>query len=182
MNAVSQSTGNIDATRKRENVLGHLFLLTLLVVSGLTASVVGYRLKMNDYRTDRFLRQKYQEVSAPGTQPSLDNFASADFASGKESKTKTFLNAYTFNQLVRAYGLVEVLDKLPPEARTRAASSLKEVDALDTAGLIDEVSKILSDPNDAEAHKNAGRAARRYNTRMSRGVNWMIYKYLTPGE
>jgi hypothetical protein len=161
-----------------------LFLLFLLVVSGVTASVVGYKVKQADKDRRDSLTAAYQ--STGGTPAILSDPALTAGRDELPSETRTFVTAYELNERVRAYGLFRtfehtipsrvpaIIDALKAIGATEAMNCARETWGLMTGGQAPAEDTPLGISTNAEAIRVAGR----YDRYIIRDTESHLYAFV----
>jgi hypothetical protein len=156
---------------RRETIIGSLLLLGLLLVAGITASVVGFRIKSADMEKKSELQRTYLAAGGIPEQPLLKKAADGPLPSNAAT---TFVLAYELNQHIRGFGLATLLKGLPKSAWPQIVSALRTIDAPDAAFLIEDALAAAESQSPDAATK-----ARRYSSKVARYVESKIFRFAT---
>ncbi len=163
----------------KQNWSAVVFLLALLLAAGITATVVGYRVKKADWDRKRQLLTTYQllggsfETSVSPSQTILGGELTAE--------QRIFASVYEVNQRVRDYGLLAVINSSARENVELAASSMAQIGATEASRTIEDTLKALNEAARGAEHaenKEALRRARQYGRPMTRDTEAKLFKYL----
>jgi hypothetical protein len=165
----------------REQRASILFMIFLLVVSGLTATIVGYRVKSADLDRKAQLLKQYEQLGGSASQVlSLGSSINLETLSPKQ---QTFALAYEVNSRARAFGLYRVIENTPTDRMQKMVSSLYEISATEAARSSDDALRAYQEPIGSQAeHKNmnpkAARFARQYDRYLARDAEVKLFTYL----
>jgi hypothetical protein len=157
-----------------------LFMLFLLLISGITATVVGYRVKSADIDRKEQLLQAYTQLggsferaNSPNT--SIDNEHLSD-------EQRTFVLAYETNSRARMHGLYSVLDATPPARMEHIIKSLFTIGALEAAHSTEDAWRAYGEPTGSgikNVNSKAARFARQYDRHLARDTEVKLFVYLS---
>jgi hypothetical protein len=178
-----------------------IFMLFLLIVSGLTATVVGYRVKTADTERKAQLLETYQRFGGSFSD-SLHLGRTKIKNSNHNDAQKTFILAYETNSRARAYGLARVIETTDPNlARliidslfriraTEGAKSFRDAwdaninDPITTQSTLDAAANQLGSAGDNSLvqrpirNPRARRFARQYDRHIARDTEVKLYLFL----
>lgn len=163
----------------RESRIGFLFLIVLLLLAGVSASVVGYKVKTADIERKQSLQETYLAVGGVTDKPLI---AGIPEGNAPLSDQQVLILVYEMNQHIRGFGLAKLLTSVPKErwksvedAYDRAGASEATVilrDALDSFYSSKEVS-----PADVNLPAEVNKKARLYSSRVARYVEANLFKF-----
>jgi hypothetical protein len=160
-----------------------LFMASLLVISGATASVVGYKVKRADVDRKAQLLSAYEQNG--GTFEGLMTRTATRVSVNDSSPRGIFLATYEVNERSRKIGLYGTLETLPPYVVERALAGLKQIDSKDsyyalkdTWDALLETRTTAADAQPAAAiNPKAARLAKRYDRHHARDVEVRLFKF-----
>lgn len=175
-NTISSSRAPI-----REQRASVLFMVFLLVISGLTATIVGYRVKSADIDRKAQLLKTYESLGGSFTQALT--LGSSIPLEELNPDQQSFALAYEVNSRSRAYGLYRVIESTPPELMEKAIASLFAINATEAARSTDDAWRAYQQPVSAETtiknmNPKAARFARQYDRFIARDTEVKIFTYL----
>jgi hypothetical protein len=158
-----------------------LFMLFLLVVSGLTATIVGYRVKSADLDRKAQLLKTYERLGGSFTQAL--SLGSSVFLETLTPEQQTFALAYEVNSRARAHGLYRVLETTPSALMQKTIDSLYSIDATESAHSTEDAWRAYQEPVSAEPsvknmNPKAARFARQYDRYLARDTEVKLFTYL----
>lgn len=109
-----------------------IFMLFLLVVSGITATVVGYRVKSADMLRKNELLDTYQALGGTFAD-SLKLDTSLSFSDRFNDKQKVFITVFETNVRTRLHGFPNVLETIDRRLAPLAIRNLFEINATEAA-------------------------------------------------
>jgi hypothetical protein len=175
---------NSDSSPLRDNLTAMIFMAFLLLMSAVTASVAGYRIKMADKDRKAQLYAAYEGMG--GSRERLVNIAQSLIASATSPAQTTFLAAYEINERSRAFGLYRTLEFSKPENVTKMIAALEEIGATDHAHIVkdawtarqeDPATANLTHPDDGPVNAKSARIAKQYTRRSARDVETKLFKF-----
>lgn len=161
-----------------------IFMAFLLIVSGVTASVVGFRVKQAD------LDRKAQELQAytqlGGSFEKANTLGFSLYQEGASAQRNSFALAYEVNWRARTFGLYRVLETTPPTIMEATIKSLYAIDATEAAHSTEDAWRAFQQPlpgtEDGSRLKNmnpkAARYARQYDRYLARDTEVKLFTYL----
>jgi hypothetical protein len=177
-----ESTSTSSATRYsplKDNWSAVVFMLCLLLAAGITATIVGYRVKKADWDRKGQLLATYKALG--GSFETLMDPSKTILTPQLSNEQRTFVVAYEINQRAREYGVFTVIDNSSRENLALAVSSLAGIGAFEASRTLDDTIKALDGaPHAADrtANVEAQRYARQYGRPMSRETEAKLFKYL----
>jgi hypothetical protein len=165
----------------REQRASVLFMVFLLVVSGLTATVVGYRVKSADIDRKAQLLKTYERLGGSSSQ--VLSLGSSIPLESLTPEQQTFALAYEVNSRARAHGLYRVLETTPPNVMQKSIESLYSVQANESAHSTDDAWRAYQERVSAEStvknmNPKAARFARQYDRYLARDTEVKLFTYL----
>jgi hypothetical protein len=109
-----------------------IFMLFLLIISALTATIVGYRVKTADTERKAQLLEAYQRIGGSFSD-SLHLGSTKINTLHHNDAQKTFILAYETNSRARAYGLARVIESTDPTLARLIIDSLFRINASEGA-------------------------------------------------
>lgn len=168
----------------RENWAAVVFMIVLLLASGVTASVAGYRIKLADKDRKAQLFQAYEALG--GTRERLINIEQSMLSSPMSPIKTTFLAVYETNERARSFGLYRTLEFAKANNVTTVVSSLSQIGSTDPARIIEETWKAmqenpataqLSHPDQGPMNPKAARISKKYSRHAARDVETKLFKF-----
>lgn len=168
----------------RDNWIAVIFMLGLLVVAGVTASVAGYRIKLADKDRKAQLLQVYEKLG--GSRDILLIPEKSINQAQPDSDTYTFIAAYEINERSRAYGLYRTMEGVAPASVPGTIKALDTIGAKDPARVLENSWKAFEEqpthsaiPSNTAplANPKAARLAKKYDRYMARDVETNLFKY-----
>lgn len=174
----------------RENWVGVVFMVCLLLVAGITATVVGYRVKRADWDRKAQLLAAYEALG--GNFETLMTPSQTIISPQLSHEQQVFVTTYEVNQRAREYGVFTVIDNTPREKIDFVIKSLAEIGASEASRTIDDTIKALdraqqdsalqaapaaATPSGRERNSAAQRYARQYRRPMSRETEAKLFQY-----
>ena len=187
MNNSAPPHTHTSASPLRDNWIGIVVLVTLLVVSGLTASITGYRIKVADRERKNELRNTY--TSLGGSREGLLTLPRTLAPSFDTSPRNIFIASYEINERGRSIGLYTTLETAPPGFIQLAIQSLRVIDAKDASLVVENALKAYeehkaslasssSDSATPAVDPKTSRLARRYDRYVAREVETKLFAFL----
>ncbi len=170
----------------RENWAAVVFMLALLLIAGVTASVAGYRIKLADKDRKDQLMKTYQALG--GTNDILITPERTANTAQIGTARYTFLAAYEINVRARAYGLYRCLEAFKPSDVAPTIQALDTIGATDPARVVENSWRAFEEnpthsatpsPVGPLANPMAARLAKKYDRYMARDVETKLFKYLS---
>jgi hypothetical protein len=159
-----------------------LFMLFLLVISAITATVVGFRVKSADMTRKAQLLETYSAFG--GDFQKLTRLGTSLFSDQNSAERNTFILAYEINERARAYGLYRVLETTPPNLMERSIQSLFTIGATESAHSTEDAWRALQEPAPSGAaapvknvNPTAARFARQYDRYLARDTEVKLFTY-----
>jgi len=168
----------------KENWSAIVFMIVLLLASGITASVAGYRIKVADKERKAQLFHAYEALG--GTRERLINIEQSMLTTPTSPEKMTFLAIYETNERARSFGLYRTLEFAKPPNVAAIIASLDQVGSSDPARIIDETWKAmlenpatsqLSHPDQGPMNPKAARISKKYSRYAARDVETKLFKY-----
>lgn len=172
------------ASPLRDNVWAMVFMAILLLMSAITASVAGYRIKMADKDRKAQLYEAYERLG--GTRERLVNIEQSMIASATTPVRGTFIAVYEINERTRAFGLYRVLEFSKADTISKIIAGLDEIGATDHAQIVkdawaarqeDPTTANLQHPDQGPMNPKAARIAKQYTRRSARDVEAKLFKF-----
>lgn len=179
------------ASANWESRLGFFFGVALLLMAGVSATVVGYKVKQAQKERKAGLKSAFHALVGEADQ--LTNSSRVLPLIKDETKERRyFVSVYQLNEWVRTAGLARSLEELQPEMVADAISGLKAIEATEVLhatseswALMHNQEYSMSNPPEpshaAPTHPNnpsARRVAKRYDRSFIRETEAKLYKYL----
>lgn len=170
----------------RENWTAIVFMIVLLLASGITASVAGYRIKLADKDRKAQLYQAYEALG--GTRERLGNIEQSMLTTQFSPAKTTFLAVYETNERSRSFGLYRVLEFAKDPNVTTIIASLDQIGSTDPARIVEESWKAmrenpataqLSHPDQGPMNPKAARISKKYSRHAARDVETKLFKFFT---
>jgi hypothetical protein len=165
----------------REQRAAILFMIFLLVVSGLTATIVGYRVKSADIERKAELLAVYESLG--GTFEKANTPGTTLVSGSSNPDQTTFILAYEVNSRARTHGLYRVLETTPAAIMEQAIKGLYAISASESAHTTEDAWRALQEPvGPPGAVKNmnpkAARFARQYDRYLARDTEVKLFTFL----
>ncbi len=160
-------------------------MVFLLVVSGVTASVVGYRVKSADLDRKAQLLSIYESYG--GSFEKAHSLGSTLIAPTRSATENTFIAAYEVNCRARANGLYRVLETTPPEMMQQIVQSLFAIDATEAARSTEDALRAYQQPLPVDGETagvkpnsspKAIRFAKQYDRYLARDTEVKLFRYV----
>ena len=161
-----------------------IFMGFLLVISAVTASVVGFRVKQADL--DRKAQELQMYTQLGGSFEKANTLGFSLYQDGAPSERNNFTLAYEVNWRARTFGLYRVLETTPPMIMEAVIKSLYAIDATEAAHSTEDAWRAFEQPMpgtvDGSRQKNmnpkAARYARQYDRYLARDTEVKLFTYL----
>ena len=158
-----------------------VFMLFLLIVSGLTATIVGYRVKSADLQRKSELLQTYEKLG--GSFEAANTLGSSITSKTLAAEQTTFAVVYEINSRARTYGLYRVLETTPQATLELAIKALFTIGSGESAHTTEDALSAFREPVGPSAEiKNmnpkAARYARQYDRFLARDTEVKLFAYL----
>lgn len=158
-----------------------LFMLFLLLVSGATATIVGYRVKSADVDRKAQLLRLYESFG--GTFEGAHSLGTTVSSNEMRPEQRNFVLTYEVNSRAQSYGLYRVLETTPPSVLEDTIQSLFSIGALESAHTTEDAWKAFHEPVGAATEvKNmnpkAARFARQYDRYLVRDTEVKLFTYV----
>jgi hypothetical protein len=169
----------------REQRAAVLFMLFLLIISGVTATVVGYRVKSADLDRKAQLLKLYESFG--GSFEKAHALGQTIRSTTHTSEQTIFISAYETNCRARGHGLYRVLETTPPEAMPEIIQSLFAIEATEAARSTDDAWRAYQQPLSANgvaagirpnANPKAIRFAKQYDRYLARDTEVKLFRYV----
>ena len=168
----------------RENWGAVIFMIILLLASGITASVAGYRIKAADKDRKAQLYQAYEGLG--GNRERLVNIEQTLLATPMNPEKTTFLAVYEINERARAFGLYRALEFAKGPNVTTTIAALDTIGSTDPARILEAswnalqenpATAHLSHPDQGPVNPKAARISKQYSRYAARDVETKLFKY-----
>lgn len=168
----------------RENWTAIVFMIFLLLASGITASVAGYRIKLADKDRKAQLFQAYEALG--GSRERLSNIEQSMLTTQFSPAKTTFLAVYETNERSRSFGLYRVLEFAKDPNVATVIASLDQIGSTDPARIVEESWKAmrenpatahLSHPDQGPMNPKAARISKKYSRHAARDVETKLFKF-----
>lgn len=168
----------------RENCVAVVFMIGLLLASGVTASVAGYKIKLADKDRKAQLYQAYEALG--GTRERLINIEQSMISSPLSPIKTTFLAVYETNERARSFGLYRTLEFAKTNNVSTVVSSLSQIGSTDPARIIEETWKAIQEspttaqlahPDQGPMNPKAARISKKYSRHAARDVETKLFKF-----
>jgi hypothetical protein len=158
-----------------------LFMMFLLIISGLTASIVGYRVKSADIDRKTQLLAAYKGLG--GSFERANSLGTTLFSESLTAEQSVFIVAYEINSRARMHGLYRVLETTPTPVMQVAIKSLYTIDAKEAARSTEDAWTAFQEPVSSTAdiknmNPKAARFARQYDRYLARDAEVKLFRYL----
>ena len=175
----------------REQRASILFMLFLLIVSGVTASVVGFRVKSADLDRKSQLMATYEKFG--GSRIKAHELGATLAKETNTPEQNTFIAAYEVNSRARAYGLYRFLESTEAADMDRTVQSLFQIGATEAAHSTEDAWRAFQVPvktgeaggdmtgknyNKNSMNPKAARFARQYDRYIARDTEVKLFAYL----
>jgi len=169
----------------RENWTAVVFMIALLLASGLTASIVGYRIKQADRDRKAQLFRAYEAIG--GDRERLVNLEQTLLGTPLSHERETFLAVYEVNERSRAFGLYRWMEFSKPETIEKAVAALDEINAHDPARVVEASLTAIREgppaptathPDQTPVNPKAARISKKYDRYVARDVETKLFIYL----
>jgi hypothetical protein len=158
-------------------------MMSLLIVSGATASVVGYKVKTADRDRKAQLLAAYERNG--GSFEGLMTRTATRVPENDTSTRSVFLATYEINERARKMGLYSTLEPLPPYVVERALTGLEQIDSKDSYFALKETWEALLEDRKASTatessnavNPKAARLSKRYDRHHARDVEVKLFKF-----
>lgn len=164
-----------------------IFMLFLLIVSAITATVVGFRVKSADIDRKAQLLKTYSAFG--GDYAKLKTLGTSLYSEQRNAEQNTFILTYEVNERARTYGLYQVLETTPPALMDKTIKGLFTIGATESAHSTEDAWVALQEPpppGSAATKKNmnptAARFARQYDRYLARDTEVKLFTYLRDHE
>jgi hypothetical protein len=160
-------------------------MLFLLIVSGVTASVVGYRVKSADLDRKAQLLKAYESFG--GSFVLAQQLGNSRVSDNLTTEQNTFIAAYEVNLRARGQGLYRVLETTPPEMMPKIIESLYTIEATEAARSTEDAWRAYQNPPSTESaaagikpnsNPKAIRFAKQYDRFLARDTEVKLFRYL----
>lgn len=177
-NAVHDSASPESKSPLRENWLGSLFMVLLLIVSGATATVVGYKIKSADRQRKADLLAAYESLG--GSFAKSLTLTETVFSPSLNEQQQLFVATYELNERARKIGLYQVLETMQPQEVEAAIKGLLLMDSKEGGLSLRDAWMAYQESGSAGKAMNptAARFAKQYDRYIARDTETKLYKYL----
>jgi hypothetical protein len=186
MNTTSDHSSQLRrAAPIREQRAAVLFMLFLLIVSGVTASVVGYRVKSADLDRKAQLLGAYESFG--GSFAMAQELGTTRVSERLTPRQNIFVAAYEVNSRARSQGLYRVLETTSPEIMQKMIESLYAIEATEAARSTEDAWRAYQTPASTESatagikpnsNPKAIRFAKQYDRYLARDTELKLFRYL----
>lgn len=161
-----------------------LFMLFLLIVSAITASVVGFRVKSADIDRKAQMLAAYTHLG--GSYEKLNTLGTSLYSQQMPPEKAHFVLSYEVNSRARMYGLYRVLETTPAPIMELTIKSLYAINATESAHTTEDAWRAFSEePPPAPGHHveeqnvnpKAARFARQYDRYLARDTEVKLFTY-----
>jgi hypothetical protein len=161
-----------------------IFMAFLLIVSAVTASIVGFRVKQADL--DRKAQELETYTRLGGSFERANTLGFSLYQEGAPTQRNTFALAYEVNWRARTHGLYRVLETTPAPIMEETIKSLFAINATEAAHSTADAWRAFQRPmpgtEDGSRRKNvnpeAARYARQYDRYLARDTEVKLFTYL----
>lgn len=183
--STSDETPQRNSSPLRDNWKAMGFMTLLLLASGVTASVFGYRVKMATLDRRAQLYHAYESLG--GTRQMLIDPRTTLTATHRNAAANTFLSAYETNERGRSLGLYIEMQASTPATTTGAIAALKEIGAIDASLVVENSWSAFQEmpstfnpesPTAVPVNAKAARLSKKYDRYVARDVDAKIYRFL----
>jgi hypothetical protein len=170
----------------RENWSAIVFMIVLLLASGITASVAGYRIKLADKDRKAQLFHAYEALG--GSRERLINIEQSMLSSPTSPLKTTFLAVYETNERARSFGLYRTLEFAKSQNVPTIIAGLNQIGSTDPGRILEETWKAmqenpataqLSHPDQGPMNAKAARISKKYSRHAARDVETKLFKFYT---
>lgn len=186
MNDTTNLTTLLPQTRSRKPIveqrLSIVFMLFLLIVSGFTATVVGYRVKSADFNRKAELLKHYQTLG--GSYQLAHQLGASVFKLDDPPENRRFVSIYQLNCRARAVGLYQVLETTNSEELNEALAGLYAIGATEGARSFEDAwrefktTKREQSPVKEGVNPKALRFAKQYDRYLVRDTEVKLFRSL----
>lgn len=177
-------TNHAQPTTLAEQKASVIFMAFLLIVSAVTASVVGFRVKQADLTRKATELEVYTRLG--GSFEKANTLGFSLFQEGAPAERNTFVLAYEVNWRARTFGLYRVLETTPTSLMEETIKSLFAINATEAAHSTEDAWSSFQKPmpgtEDGSRRKNvnpeAVRYAKQYDRYLARDTEVKLFAYL----
>jgi hypothetical protein len=178
-------TSNSSRAPLREQRAPVLFMLFLLIISGVTASVVGYRVKSADLDRKAQLLRLYESFG--GSFEKAHALGETIVSPARSQENNTFIAAYEVNCRARGHGLYRVIETTPADAMPKIIQSLFTIEATEAAHSTEDAWRAYQQPQATEStaagirpssNPKAIRFAKQYDRYIARETEVKLFRYV----
>lgn len=165
-----------------EQRLSIIFMLLLLVVSGLTATVVGYRVKSADIDRKAQLLKHYETLG--GSYQLAHQLGTSVLKLDSPTSDRRFIAVYQLNCRARAVGLYQVIETTPATELDEAIAGLYDINANDGARTLEDAWREFRTSKEATSSQLKGvnakalRFAKQYDRYLARDTEVKLFRAL----
>ncbi len=163
----------------RDNWIAMTFMAALLIASGSTATVVGYKIKLADRDRKSQLLNAYSALG--GSFEKSKSLGTTLYNQSLTSDQNIFATAYEVNERARTFGLYQVLETTPPQVLETALQGLWKINATESAKSSRDAWHALQEGRAAKhtgVDPTAARFARQYDRHLARDTELKLFKFL----
>lgn len=162
-----------------------LFMLFLLIVSGITASVVGFRVKSADIDRKSQMLDAYTHLG--GSYEKLNTLGTTLYSQDMPAERAHFVLSYEVNSRARMHGLYRVIETTPAPMMELTIKSLYVINATESAHTTEDAWRAFSEPpapssappvKGQNVQPKAARYARQYDRYLARDTEVKLFTYL----
>jgi hypothetical protein len=178
------SSNHAQPTTLAEQKASVIFMAFLLIVSAVTASVVGFRVKQADLTRKATELEVYARLG--GSFEKANTLGFSVFQEGAPVERNTFALVYEVNWRTRTFGLYRVLETTSAPLMEETIKSLFAINATEAAHSTEDAWRAFQRPmpgtEDGSRRKNmnpeAARYAKQYDRYLARDTEVKLFTYL----
>lgn len=174
-------TGSGNESPIKRGWRGAVFLVGLLLISGISASVVGYKVKTAGIERKEALLKVYETYG--GTFEGIMTLSTTKAIPNDTSLKNMYVATYEFNERARKLGLYLTLETTPPFAVDLAIAGLEKLGSKECYLATKEAWELFIQDKPSTPPGgvvlSASRISKRYDRAHARDVEVKLYKLLT---
>lgn len=153
-------------------------MISLLLISGGTATIVGYKVKSADRQRKQELQKAYQLLG--GSYEKSLTLGQSVLRPDMNEEQRVFASTYELNERARKIGLYQVIETSSPVALDSAQEGLMTIDATEGGlSLRDALAAYREAPTPPKTLNTvAARFAKQYDRSLARDTEAKLFKYL----
>lgn len=180
-----QNTTTTSHSPLKEQRTSILFMLFLLIISGVTASVVGYRVKSADLDRKAQLLKLYEGMG--GSFEKAHALGTTLLSPDRPREQNVFIGAYEINCRVRGHGLYHVLETTRSENMPQLIEALYAIKAFEAARSTEDAWRAYQQPSNAlspestvkpNSNPKAIRFSKQYDRYLARDTEVKLFRYV----